>query len=325
MIRLGIVGYGNLGKGAVKAIEQNQDMDLVGIFTRRDPNEVVAGDIDVYSVDRVEEFIDKIDVMLLCGGSATDLPEQGPKFARLFNTVDSYDNHEDIPRYHEEMNGVAEKNDNLCAISIGWDPGVFSMNRMFSMSILPEGSHHTFWGPGVSQGHSDAVRRIEGVSDAVQYTIPIEECVEKVRGGEQIDLPSHDRHRRVCYVVTEEDADTDRIEREIKNMPNYFEKYSTDVNFMSEDEMKDDHSGMPHGGFVIRIGNTGTDGDNKHVYELRLALDSNPEFTASVLVAYARAVHRLSCEGNKGAVTVFDVPLSYLSPKSGSELIAEML
>ncbi len=325
MTKIGIVGYGNLGKGVVKAIEQNSDMELVGIFTRRDPKEVGGKGIRVYSVDQAEEFIGKIDVMFLCGGSATDLPKQGPKFASLFNTVDSYDNHENIPQYYDEMNGVAQKNQKLCAISIGWDPGVFSMNRLLSKSVLPEGSDHTFWGPGVSQGHSDAVRRIEGVSDAVQYTIPMEECVEKVRAGEELDLPSHEMHRRVCYVVAEEDADTSRIEREIKSMPNYFEKYSTEVNFVSEDELENDHSGMPHGGYVIRIGKTGSEGDNKEIYELHLKLDSNPEFTASVLVAYARAVHRLSEEGNKGAVTVFDIPLSYLSPLPAAELRAKML
>ncbi len=325
MTKLGIVGYGNLGKGAVKAIEQNPDTELVGIFTRRNPKELGCKGADVYSVDRAEEFVDKIDVMLLCGGSATDLPKQGPIFASLFNTVDSYDNHENIPRYYDEMNRVAQKNDKLCAISIGWDPGVFSMNRLISKYILPEGSDYTFWGPGVSQGHSDAVRRIEGVSDAVQYTIPIEESIEKVRAGEELDLPSHDMHRRVCYIVAEENADTARIEREIKTMPNYFEKYSTDVNYISKVELKNDHSGMPHGGFVIRVGKTGSERNNKEIYELHLKLDSNPEFTASVLVAYARAVHRLSEEGNKGAVTVFDVPLSYLSPRPAAELRAKML
>ncbi|MFO7792109.1 MAG: diaminopimelate dehydrogenase [Candidatus Saliniplasma sp.] len=326
-MKAGIVGYGNLGKGVKAAIRQNPDIELVGIFTRRDPKalKVKSEDVDVVNVDQAEDYISKIDVMLLCGGSATDLPVQGPKFASMFNTVDSYDNHERIPDYYEEMNRVAKENGTLSAVSIGWDPGLFSMNRMLAGAILPEGRDYTFWGSGVSQGHSDALRRIEGVKDAVQYTIPIEETIDRVRDGENPDLTASDGHRRECYVVVEDGADKARIEDEIKSMPNYFEHYETNVNFVTKKELNRDHSEMPHGGFVIRSGRTGFDKEKNQTYEFGLDLESNPEFTASVLVAYARAVNRLSKEGAAGAKTVFDIPLCYLSPKSDTELRAEML
>ncbi len=331
-IKTGIVGYGNLGKGTQAAVTQNPDIELVGIFTRRDPEDLEVeedGDnFDVTSVDRAEEYTSKIDVMLLCGGSATDLPVQGPKFASMFNTVDSYDNHEEIPRYHEEMNRIAEEHGTLSAISIGWDPGLFSMNRLIARSILPEGRDYTFWGRGVSQGHSDAIRQIDGVKDAVQYTIPIEKTLELVRKGENEsgdqDLLPSDRHKRVCYVVAE-DGEKDRIEEEIKTMPNYFKGYDTEVNFVTQEELNREHSEMPHGGSVIRVGKTGPDREKKQVYEFSLDLECNPEFTASVLVSYARAVHRLSEEGMTGAKTAFDIPLSYLSPNSDDELIGELL
>lgn len=326
-MKIGIVGYGNLGKGVEAAVKQNPDVELVGIFTRRDPKglRVNSEDVDVVDVEQAEEYISEIDVMLLCGGSATDLPVQGPKFAGMFNTVDSYDNHERIPEYFEEMDRVARENGTVSAISIGWDPGLFSMNRMLAGAILPQGRDYTFWGSGVSQGHSDAIRRIDGVKDAVQYTIPIEEAVDRVREGENPDLTASDGHRRECYVVVEDGADKASIEDEIKSMPNYFEHYETKVNFVTEKELERDHSKMPHGGFVIRSGRTGIDEGTNHIYEFGLELESNPEFTASVLVAFARAVDRLSEEDTTGAKTVFDIPLNYLSPKSDAELREELL
>ncbi|MFO8110020.1 MAG: diaminopimelate dehydrogenase [Thermoplasmata archaeon] len=323
MIRIGIVGYGNLGRGVRSALEQNEDMELVGIFTRRDPKDIEED--DVYSVTQAPDHVGRIDVMLLCGGSATDLPVQGPEFAGMFNTVDSYDNHNRIPEYYECMNEVALENGTLSAVSIGWDPGLFSLNRLLAGAVLPRGQDYTFWGPGVSQGHSDAIRRIEGVADAVQYTIPIEEVVDKVRRGEEPEISSTSGHLRECYVVPQDDADVVRIEEEIKSMPNYFDGYETRVHFVTAEELSNEHSGMPHGGFVIRSGRTGCSGENKHIYQFGLNLDSNPEFTASVLVAYARAVHRLSGEGATGARTVFDIPLSYLSPRNGAELRAKLL
>ncbi|MFP4016892.1 MAG: diaminopimelate dehydrogenase [Halanaerobiales bacterium] len=324
-IRVGIVGYGNLGKGVEAAVKQNPDIELVAVFTRRpvDQLKVDTENVKVLNVDDAKNYTDDIDVLLLCGGSATDLPVQGPKFAELFNTVDSFDTHAKIPEYYAEMNKIAEANGNTSAICIGWDPGLFSMNRMLAGAVLPEGNDYTFWGRGVSQGHSDAIRRIYGVKDAIQYTIPVEEVIERVRNGENPELKTRDKHIRDCYVVAEEGADRDKIAEEIKTMPNYFADYNTKVKFVTEEELKAEHSEMPHGGFVIRSGKTG-DG-NKQIIEFSLKLDSNPEFTSSVLVAYARAVFRLNKEGQTGAKTVFDVSLAYLSPKSGEELRKELL
>ncbi|WP_027339607.1 diaminopimelate dehydrogenase [Halonatronum saccharophilum] len=326
-IKVGIVGYGNLGRGAQAAINQNEDMELVGVFTRRPADSVDVGDdkVEVVHVDDAADYVGKIDVMLLCGGSATDLPVQGPKFAKLFNTVDSFDTHAKIPEYYEEINKAAKDNGNTSAISIGWDPGLFSMNRMLAGAVLPEGKDYTFWGRGVSQGHSDAIRRIDGVKNGVQYTIPIEEAIDRVRSGEGPELTTREKHLRECYVVAQEGADKDEIAKEIKEMPNYFDEYDTTVNFITEEELKADHSAMPHGGFVIRSGKTGNDGENNQIIEFGLKLDSNPEFTSSVLIAYARAVYRLNNEGQTGATTVFDIPLAYLSPKSGAQLRKELL
>ncbi|MGM0470840.1 MAG: diaminopimelate dehydrogenase [Bacillota bacterium] len=326
-IKAGIVGYGNLGKGVQAAIKENEDVELVGIFTRRpaDSLDVNEPGVEVVNVDDAKDYQDQIDVMLLCGGSATDLPVQGPQFAEMFNTVDSFDTHANIPEYYAEMNQIAEENGNVSAISIGWDPGLFSMNRMLAGAILPQGEGYTFWGRGVSQGHSDAVRRIDGVKDAVQYTIPIEDAIDQVRSGAEPDLSTKEKHLRDCYVVAEEGADQDRIEEEIKTMPNYFEDYKTTVNFVSEEELAENHSQMPHGGFVLRSAKTGEEKENNQIIEFSLNLDSNPEFTASVLVAYARAVHRLNNEGDSGAKTVFDIPLAYLSSKSPAELRKELL
>ncbi len=326
-IKLGIVGYGNLGKGVQAAIKQNEDLELVGVFTRRPADSLDVNDetVDVVNVNDAEDYVDKIDVMLLCGGSATDLPVQGPKFAKLFNTVDSYDTHAEIPKYYAEINRIAEANDNTSAISIGWDPGLFSLNRMIAGAVLPEGRGYTFWGHGVSQGHSDAVRRIDGVKDAVQYTVPLEEAIDKVRTGENPELETSEKHLRDCYVVAEEGADKDKIAEEIKTMPNYFADYETKVTFISQDKLDEEHSDMPHGGFVIRSGETGEEKENTNIIEFSLKLDSNPEFTASVLVAYARAVFRLNNEGKTGAVTIFDVAPGYLSPESPAELREKLL
>ena len=326
-IKVGIVGYGNLGRGVQAAVKQNSDIELVGVFTRRpvDTISVNEAGVEVVNVDDAEEYTDQIDVMILCGGSATDLPVQGPKFAAMFNTVDSYDNHDEIPEYYSEINKVAEENDTTSAISIGWDPGLFSMNRMVAEAVLPEGNAYTFWGDGVSQGHSDAVRRVEGVKDAVQYTLPKEDAIERVRQGENPELATKDKHTRECYIVAEKGADKEQIKEEIKTMPNYFEDYETTINFVSQEELDAEHSAMPHGGFVMRSGQTGEDKDNNQIIEFSLNLDSNPEFTSSVLVAYARAIHKLSEEGVTGAKTIFDIPLSYLSPKSSAELRKELL
>ncbi|GAB6100644.1 diaminopimelate dehydrogenase [Halanaerocella petrolearia] len=326
-VKVGIVGYGNLGKGVQAAVKQNPDIELVGVFTRRpvDTVDVNEEGVEVVNVVDAKDYTDKIDVMLLCGGSATDLPVQGPKFAAMFNTVDSYDNHDEIPEYYSEINEVAEENGNTSAISIGWDPGLFSMNRMLAEAVLPEGKAYTFWGDGVSQGHSDAVRRVDGVKDAVQYTLPKEDAIERVRQGENPELATKDKHTRDCYVVAEEGADKEEIKEEIKTMPNYFADYETTVNFVTQEELDAEHSAMPHGGFVMRSGQTGENKDNNQIIEFSLNLDSNPEFTASVLVAYARAVHRLNQEGQTGAKTAFDVPLSYLTHKSSAELRRELL
>jgi diaminopimelate dehydrogenase len=324
-IRIGIVGYGNIGKAVELAIDQNPDMILAGIFTRRDPAGIETNNktAKVYSIDEVAHSVNDIDVAILCGGSAKDLPEQGPFFASLFNTVDSYDTHAKIPEYYAAVDEAARKAGKTSVISTGWDPGLFSLLRVIEESVLPQGEAYTFWGPGVSQGHSDAVRRVEGVKDARQYTIPIENAVERVRSGGQPELSTREKHLRDCYVVAEDGADLKQIEEEIKTMPNYFSDYDTKVTFISQEEMNAKHAEMPHGGFVMRTGDT-LDGA-RHVIEFGLKLDSNPAFTGSVLVAYARAVYRLNMEGQIGAKTVFDIGASYLSLKTPEELREEML
>lgn len=319
-IQVGIIGYGNLGKGVQKAIKQQPDMDLVAVFTRRDPKSLQTDDpsVDVFHIDEAKNYTNKIDVMVLCGGSATDLPEQGPAFASMFNTVDSFDTHAHIPDYFASVDSVAQKSKKTNIISVGWDPGMFSLNRVMSEAILPEGKTYTFWGKGLSQGHSDAVRRVEGVKDGVQYTIPSEDIIEKVRNGEDPDVSKNERHVRTCYIVPEKDADPNVIENTIKTMPNYFADYDTTVYFITEEELKRDHAKMPHGGFVIRSGKTGE--GNKEIMEFSLALESNPEFTASVITAYARAAYRLNKAGQYGAKTIYDVAPSHISPLSGEEL-----
>ncbi|MFW6035964.1 MAG: diaminopimelate dehydrogenase, partial [Halothermotrichaceae bacterium] len=320
-------GYGNLGKGVKAGLKQNDDMKLTAIFTRRPVDQLKVDDdnAEVVNVKDVEKYVDKIDVMILCGGSATDLPVQGPKYAGMFNTVDSFDTHAKIPEYYSKIDKEARANGKVSAICIGWDPGLFSMNRMLSEAILPEGKGYTFWGRGVSQGHSDAVRRIDGVKNAVQYTIPVDEAIEKVRSGESPDLTTREKHIRDCYVVAEEGADKEKIKEKIKTMPNYFDEYNTKVTFISEEELEKEHSAMPHGGFVMRSGKTGEDKDSNQLIEFSLKLDSNPEFTSSVLIAYARAVYRLNQEGHDGAKTVFDIPIGYLSSKSPEELRKNLL
>lgn len=326
-IRIAIYGYGNLGRGVESAIRQNPDMELVGVFTRRPPESVKlrTEGIPVYHVDDVKNMTDKIDVMILCGGSATDLPVQTPALAELFNVVDSFDTHARIPEHFANVDGAAKKGGKVALISAGWDPGMFSLNRAYAEAVLPQGSTYTFWGKGVSQGHSDAIRRIDGVIDAKQYTIPSDSALEAVRSGDCPVLTTRQKHTRECFVVAAEGADLARIENEIKTMPNYFADYDTTVHFISLEELRRDHSGIPHGGFVIRSGKSGFEGENTHVIEYRLKLDSNPEFTSSVIVAYARAVARFAAEGRTGAVTVLDVPPAYLSPKSGEELRRELL
>ena len=322
-IRVGIVGYGNLGKGVRKAINQNPDMELEAIFTRREVSKVSENDNLMVHISKIGDFKDEIDVMILCGGSATDLVEQGPMVAEMFNTVDSFDTHAKIPAYFEKMNEVSSASGNLSIISVGWDPGLFSLNRLLGNAVLPNGKDYTFWGKGVSQGHSDAIRRIQGVKNGIQYTIPIEAALERVRSGENPDLTTREKHLRECFVVAEEGADKTKIEEEIKNMPNYFSDYDTTVHFITEEELKREHSGMPHGGFVIRTGETGE--GTKQRIEFSLELGSNPEFTSSVLVAYARAISKMAKEGKKGALTVFDVPFGYLSSKTPAELRKELL
>ncbi|HOV27279.1 MAG TPA: diaminopimelate dehydrogenase [Pseudobacteroides sp.] len=325
MIRIGIVGYGNLGKGVELAIKQNPDMELRYVFTRRAPQEIKLKDpsVKVLSVSEAEKMKDEIDVMILCGGSATDLPEQGPVFAGMFNTVDSFDTHARIPEHFEKVDKASKAAGKIGVISAGWDPGLFSMNRLLSQAVLPQGKEYTFWGKGVSQGHSDAIRRVKCVKAGVQYTIPKEEAIQRVRNGENPNLSTSEKHLRDCYVVAEEGADKAAIEKEIVNMPNYFADYETKVTFISEEELRKNHSSMPHGGFVIRSGITGE--NTKHIIEFSLKLESNPEFTASVLVACARAAYRLNSEGQSGAKTMFDIPLGYLSIKSAAELRKELL
>lgn len=325
MIRIGIFGYGNLGRGVEAAIKQNSDMELVAVFSRRDPASVKINTegVAVCKVEDVLSFKDKIDVMILCGGSATDLPEQTPAMAKLFNVIDSFDTHAKIPQHFAAVDSAAKESGKVAIISVGWDPGMFSLNRLYGEAILPEGSSYTFWGKGVSQGHSDAIRRIDGVIDARQYTIPVPEALEAVRSGSNPDLTTRQKHTRECFVVAQEGADLSRIENEIKTMPNYFADYDTTVHFISREELLRDHSGIPHGGFVIRSGKTA--GGNNHIIEYSLKLDSNPEFTSSVLVAYARAAARLNNEGAFGCRSVLDIAPCYLSPKSGEELRKELL
>jgi len=324
-IRIGIVGYGNLGRGVEQAVTQNPDIELVAIFTRRDPAKIITASesTKVLSANELASMQSAIDVMILCGGSATDLPKQGPAFASLFNTVDSFDTHAKIPEYFTEVDKAARDNGHLAIISVGWDPGLFSINRLYAEAILPNGKSYTFWGKGVSQGHSDAIRRIKGVKNAIQYTIPIEESLVAVRSGANPHLTTRQMHRRECFVVLEENADKDYVENTIKNMPNYFIENETVVHFISEDEFKKNHRKMNHGGFVIRSGHTGA--GNKHIIEYSLKLDSNPEFTGNVLVCYARAAYRLAQTGAIGARTAFDIPPALLSPKSGEQLRNELL
>ena len=326
-IRIGIMGYGNLGRGIECAVRQNPDMELAAVFTRRDPKtvSVLTEDVAVCSVSEAEQWKDKIDVMILCGGSATDLPEQTPKYASMFNVVDSFDTHARIPEHFANVDAAAKESGKVGIISVGWDPGMFSLNRLYANAILPEGNDYTFWGKGVSQGHSDAIRRVEGVKDAKQYTIPVEAALDAVRNGENPELTTRQKHTRECFVVLEEGADAAKVEEEIKTMPNYFSDYDTTVHFISQEELDKNHSGIPHGGFVLRSGKTGWDGEHSHHIEYSLKLDSNPEFTSSVLVAYARAAYRLHKEGQSGCKTVFDIAPAYLSSKSGGELRASML
>ncbi len=327
MIRVGILGYGNLGKGVESAICQNPDMELTAVFTRRNPKDlkIRMGNVPVLSDSKLPEMKDEIDVLILCGGSATDLPKQTPEYAKYFNVVDSFDTHAKIPEHFEAVDKAAKENGTTAMISVGWDPGMFSLNRLYGNVILPEGKDYTFWGKGVSQGHSDAIRCIEGVKDAKQYTIPVEKALEAVRNGSNPELTTREKHIRECFVVAEDGADKAKIEETIKTMPNYFADYDTIVHFISEEELKTNHSGIPHGGFVLRSGVTGMDKEHKHLIEYRLKLDSNPEFTASVIVAYARAAYRMNLEGMTGCKTVFDVPPAYLSPLSGAELRKNLL
>jgi len=321
-IKVGILGYGNLGRGVELAVGQQNDMELVAVFTRRD-NVVTDKGLKCINVNKIEEYKDRIDVLIMCGGSATDLPIQGVQMIKNFNTVDSFDTHAKIPEYFANMDKVAKQNGKLGIISVGWDPGLFSMARMLFGAVLPDGNDYTFWGKGVSQGHSDAIRRVNGVKAGIQYTIPKDEALKKVRNAENPVLSAREKHLRECFVVLEDGADKAKVESEIKNMPNYFADYDTIVHFVSEQELKQNHNKMPHGGFVIRSGNT-TD-EHKHVLELSIKLDSNPEFTSSVLTAYARAIAKLAKEGKTGAVTVFDIPLSYLSSKSPEDLRKNLL
>jgi len=327
MIKIGLYGYGNLARGVDCAIKQNPDMELCAVFTRRDPSSVktITPHVPVYRTEEILEHKAEIDVLVMCGGSATDLPEQTPEMAKYFNVVDSFDTHKNIPAHFANVDKAAKASGKIGIISVGWDPGMFSLNRLYSGCILRDGADYTFWGKGVSQGHSDAIRRIEGVLDAKQYTIPVESALDSVRSGSMPSLTARQKHTRECFVVAQEGADKERITREIVTMKNYFDEYDTTVHFISMEELKRDHSGIPHGGFVIRTGKTGKDLENSHVIEYNLKLDSNPEFTASVIVAYARAAYRLNNEGMCGAKTVFDIPPSYLSDKTNEELISTLL
>ncbi|MCR5587666.1 MAG: diaminopimelate dehydrogenase [Lachnospiraceae bacterium] len=326
-IKIGILGYGNLGRGVESAIKQSDDMELVAVFTRRDPSTLTINTptAKVLSADDLENMENDIDVLMICGGSATDLPEMTPKYAAKYNVIDSFDTHARIPEHFANVDKAAKAAKKIGIISCGWDPGMFSINRLYSMSILQDGKDYTFWGKGVSQGHSDAVRRIDGVKDCRQYTIPVEESVNLVRSGSNPELTTRQKHTRECFVVAEEGADKAKIEEAIKTMPNYFSDYDTTVHFISEEEMARDHSGLPHGGSVIYTGKTGEGNKNTHVIEYKLTLDSNPEFTGAVLVAYARAAYRMNQEGTSGAKTVFDIAPAYLSPLSGEEIRAHYL
>lgn len=321
-IKVGILGYGNLGRGVECAVKHNPDMELKAVFTRRDPKSlhVLTPGVGVYSVQDAVSMKDSIDVLILCGGSATDLPVQTPEFAKYFNVIDSFDTHAKIPEHFEAVDAAAKVGGHVGIISVGWDPGMFSLNRLYANAVLPGGHDYTFWGRGVSQGHSDAIRRIAGVKDARQYTIPVDSALEAVRSGKDPELTTREKHTRECFVAAEEGADLKRIEEEIVTMPNYFADYNTTVHFISEGELKKEHGGIPHGGFVIRTGSTGWEDENRHVIEYSLKLDSNPEFTASVIVAYARAAYRLSLEGQSGCKTVFDIAPAYLSAVGGEEL-----
>lgn len=326
-IRIGIYGYGNLGRGVECAVKQNPDMELAAVFTRRVPEslKILSEQVPVYRADEAVAHADEIDVLILCGGSATDLPVQTPQLAKFFNVVDSFDTHAKIPEHFANVDAAAKQSGKVALISVGWDPGMFSLNRMYAGAVLPQGSDYTFWGKGVSQGHSDAIRRIEGVLDARQYTIPVDSALEAVRSGANPELTTREKHTRECFVVAEEGADLSRIENEIKTMPNYFADYDTTVHFISMEELQRDHSGIPHGGFVIRSGKTGWNGEHTHIIEYSLKLDSNPEFTASVIAAYARAAYRMNQNGESGCKTVFDVAPALLSPQSGEELRAHLL
>lgn len=326
-IRIGIYGYGNLGRGVEAAVRQNKDTELVAVFTRRAPEtlKIATEGAAVVSAGEVEQYKDKIDVMIICGGSATDLPVQTPKLAKMFNVIDSFDTHANIPTHFANVDAAAKEGGNVGIISVGWDPGMFSLNRLYANCILTDGKDYTFWGKGVSQGHSDAIRRIEGVVDARQYTIPVDEALNAVRAGENPELTTRQKHTRLCYVVAEDGADKDAIAEKIKTMPNYFADYDTTVEFISKEEMVRDHSGLPHGGLVIRSGKTGLNGEHNHIIEYSLKLDSNPEFTACVLLAYARAAYKFSKEGVSGCKTVFDVPPAYLSSMTHEDIISHLL
>ena len=326
-IKIGILGYGNLGRGVECAVKQNDDMELVAVFTRRNPEDVkiLTETATVCNVADVEDWKDKIDVMIICGGSATDLPKQTPVYAKMFNVIDSFDTHARIPEHFANVDAAAKEGGHVGIISVGWDPGMFSLNRLYANAILPDGNDYTFWGKGVSQGHSDAIRRVEGVKDGKQYTIPVEAALKAVRNGENPELTTRQKHTRECFVVLEEGADAAKVEEEIKTMPNYFSDYDTTVHFISQEELDRDHSKIPHGGFVLRSGCTGWKKENKHIIEYSLKLDSNPEFTSSVLVAFARAAYRMHSEGQVGCKTVFDVAPAYLHPESGEALRAKLL
>lgn len=326
MIRIGIAGYGNLGRGVESAVASCKDMELAAVFTRRDPKSLhTHTNVPVYSMEDAPKMQDQIDVMILCGGSAGDLPVQTPELAKYFNVIDSFDTHAKIPEHFENVNRSSQASKKISVISVGWDPGLFSLNRMFAQAILPNGKDYTFWGKGVSQGHSDAVRRIKGVKDARQYTIPVEKALQQVRAGENPELTVREKHTRECFVVAEDGADLNAIEEAIKTMPNYFDEYDTTVHFITEEEMRKNHSGIPHGGMVIRSGSTGFQQENKHIIEYRIQLDSNPEFTSSVLVAYARAAYRMNQEGQYGCKTVLDIPPACLHPASPEELRKALL
>ena len=326
MIRIGVLGYGNLGKGVELAMQNNDDMELVAIFTRRNPESIkTMKDTKVVSVNDIEDYKDKIDVLIICGGSATDLPVQTPKYAKMFNVIDSFDTHAKIYEHFNNVDASATETNHVALISCGWDPGAFSLNRLMAENFLPEGNTYTFWGTGVSQGHSDAIRRINGVKNAIQYTIPVDSAMERVRNGENPELTTREKHTRECYVVLEEGADPEKVENEIKTMPNYFDEYDTTVHFITEEELKKNHSKMPHGGFVIRSGKTGLNNETNQIIEYSLKLESNPEFTSSILVSYARAIHRLADKKDYGCKTVFDIAPALLTRYSKEDLLKHML